>query len=47
MKIHKFWGSARPQMDGGTEVTILLGAQILCQGTRMNCCPQQEFMLQD
>jgi hypothetical protein len=34
-------------MVGGTEETSLAGAPQLCKGTQMNCCPQQEFMLQD
>jgi len=47
MKFHQSWRSARAQMDGGTEETSLAGAPQLCKGTQMNCCPQQEFMLQD
>jgi hypothetical protein len=45
MKFHVFWRSARAQIDGATEETILEGAPQLCKGTRMNCCPQQELML--
>jgi hypothetical protein len=47
MKFNQFWRSARAQVGGRTEESILVDDPLLCKGTQTNCCPQQEFLLQD